>query len=237
MSFYIFCLFLPNLLTLIYYRGGIHCHILMVVPKGPSEADFNLALRTPVNENADLDLQDLQNEDMVDVDRLEIAKAEASLLGKVNEAKERIKEFACLEVGISSIHPTQDPHLWRPPWGLNTAEPMVNCLCQELEDVISNPQECYEDYTRLVNRVQDHVCSKKYCLKVRKKFKTEEAKKDDCKGTGKDAENPVQQNESAKELSTKDNKGNKNAKKKSTKTTVVETAELQIWISSSTNRL
>ena len=73
------------------------------------------------------------------------------------EARKRVIQFAVETVGITAVHPNEDPKMWPAPTGQNIYEPDINCLRQDYKDVIKDDETIKKDYELLCNRVEIHT--------------------------------------------------------------------------------
>ena len=163
------------------HRGCIHAHCLFSVRYGPSTKDLRIALgkippfEEPVNSPPNPGLEPPEAEDQ---DSETAAMSEQrnffDAIGRKNEEKknqaiqekqEKVIEFACLQIGLCSLHPDLDPKNWPFPYGSNYKAPLVNVLRQPFDEIIMDNDSIAQALTRLVNRVQLHSCIPSYCLK------------------------------------------------------------------------
>ena len=82
------------------------------------------------------------------------------------ESRQKVVEFAVNHLGLSSVHPQENPKQWPGPEGQNVSKPLTNCLRKNYLNVITRKGGVLEDYENLVNRVQLHGCRLSYCLKI-----------------------------------------------------------------------
>ena len=64
-------------------------------------------------------------------------------------------------LGVTRIHPQEDPVQWPPPLGQNVHVPLSNCLRKRFQDI----EDYSTQYELLINRAMIHKCTLNYCLK------------------------------------------------------------------------
>ena len=101
------------------------------------------------------------------------------------EARKRDIQFAVETVGITAVHPNEDPKMWPAPTGQNIYEPDINCLRQDYKDVIKDDETIKKDYELLCNRVEIHTCKDGYCIQKKKPTKKRTGKDTDKKESEK----------------------------------------------------
>ena len=84
---------------------------------------------------------------------------------EVFQERQKTARFVIEDLGLSALHPEENPMLWPPPEGKNVHTPSVNCLRCQFEDIMSSDQSLLQDYQMMVNRVQLHTCKLVYCIK------------------------------------------------------------------------
>ena len=152
--------------------------MILNMKDGPSEEDRKLAYGTKVNKNAHEDLESMKNDGGHTAEDMEHTEEEALLLDKVNAARDKIIAFNMVVTGLTAVHPSMDPHDWRPPHGHNSDKPLVNPCQQDLKEVVETEETMTLDYLRLCNKCQHHKCLSSYCLKRKKKTKDKTKDKD-----------------------------------------------------------
>ena len=90
---------------------------------------------------------------------VELTPVNKETANQVRYARQEIEQFASQHLGLSALHPQQDPKEWPGPEGQNTNRPPTNILRCEYQN--SGDQ----DYEMLVNRVELHTCRRNYCLR------------------------------------------------------------------------
>ena len=101
---------------------------------------------------------------------------------KVKDAQEKITDFVCNQVGISTMHPNLDPKDWPPPYGQNTVAPLEHVIRQPFDKITESDDTLLQSYERTINHGQIHKCFRQYCLKdLGKKPKDDKSKKEDKK--------------------------------------------------------
>ena len=160
------------------HRGCIHAHCLFSVKYGPSTKDLRIALgkippfEEPVNttglappeaEDQDSEMAAMP-EQRKNFDAIRMRNNEKKKQA-IQEKQEQVIEFACLQIGLCSLHPDLDPKNWPFPYGSNYKEPLVNVLRQPFDEITMDNDSIAQSLTRLVNRVQLHSCIPSYCLK------------------------------------------------------------------------
>ena len=78
-----------------------------------------------------------------------------------NSAKvDKVINYAVNTLGVTRIHPQEDPVQWPPPLGQNVHVPLTNCLRKRFQDI----EDYSTQYELLINRAMIHKCTLNYCL-------------------------------------------------------------------------
>ena len=143
-------------------RKALHWHIAARM-KGLSLTDIRKAFKVygfDVRSSEDSFSQEEENQE----ENYEDVSPEEQAL--ILESRQKVVEFAVNHLGLSSVHPQENPKQWPGPEGQNVSKPLTNCLRKNYLDVITSEGGVLEDYENLVNRVQLHGCRLSYCLKI-----------------------------------------------------------------------
>ena len=60
---------------------------------------------------------------------------------EVSVARKKVEEFASKHIGISAVHPQQDPKQWPGPEGQNCSRPSTNVLRKSYDKTEENDYE------------------------------------------------------------------------------------------------
>ena len=154
-------------------RGVLHWHLAVSLP-GVSQQDINLSNK---EHRCDWNIPEkLDENDPQDREWLSLLKKLPRLTPEeerdIKEARDRVRDFTCYRLGVSKLHPQEDPHLWPAEDGGNAyGPPDENCLIQDFLTLYHGDVINEADYERLVNKVEIHRCTSSYCLRLQKLLK------------------------------------------------------------------
>ena len=78
---------------------------------------------------------------------------------RIGPKRDKVIDFVTNRLGLSAVHPENDPTLWPGPEGQARSAPPGNCLRQIYEDAVETPASLLQDYIDLINRTELHKCT------------------------------------------------------------------------------
>ena len=67
-------------------------------------------------------------------------------------AKEKVEKFASEFLGVTAVHPEDNPQYWPGPIGGDVHTPPTNILRQRYLDIARNPEELMRRWMLIINR-------------------------------------------------------------------------------------
>ena len=142
------------------------------------KAIYHLVYLDQVARNLDPKVYDTEGR-LLDADTNELCRKTFYKLAAIESARSSFIDFGVKHFGISTMHPVLDPLQWKPPYGMNIAEPTINPLRLSAKELLKDDESILWNFTNHINKVQIHKHRHNNCLK-------EVSKKELAKGKEKE---------------------------------------------------